>query len=136
MFWILSIQSTPPFKGGTFISNAVTCWFLLISFTQQSLNWRFCPMAMDITLWQVLKCLYIRLLENETLKIFSMREINRGKHKFSGTKVFETVEGKKIKFKSLNSKWIFWLACKSSSLNFELRKCSMLFQWKSIVKSN
>ena len=48
---------------------------------------------MGSNLWQALKAFNLfRLLENETIEMFSMGERNKSKHNFGGTKVCEAEE--------------------------------------------
>ena len=51
---------------------------------------------MDTILWKALKAFNLfRLLENETMEMFSIGEWSKSKHKFGGTKVCEAKEIRK-----------------------------------------
>ena len=83
----LKYQITPTFKGGTEISyTVVQSLSLLHSFAIYSQN----PGSVHCRFVQIfgLKVFNLfRLLRNETLKMFSIRERRKSRHEFGGTEV-------------------------------------------------
>ena len=83
---------------------------------------RFCALPMGSNLWQSLKTFNLfRLLENETLDIFSVGGRSKSKQILSNESL-QSWRGKRIFYKSWNWKWSFRLVCKFS-LDFRKISC-------------
>ena len=83
---------------------------------------RFCALPMGSNLWQPLKTFNLfRLLENETLDIFSVGGRSKSKQILSNESL-RSWRGKRIFYKSWNWKWSFRLVCKFS-LDFRKISC-------------
>ena len=74
-----------------------------------------------------------RLLENETLKIFSIRERRKSRHKFGGTKVCKAEEVRKYFVNPKTEIEVFrYIIC---SLDFKNMSCTLFFIWKRWIVS-
>ena len=95
MLWTSSIEYIH-FQVGNFFQ---WCCAVFISITQ--LCWikpelRFCALPMGTNFWLGLKVFNLfRLLENETLEMFSIRERRKSKYESGGTKFFKAEEVRK-----------------------------------------
>ena len=92
---------------------------------------RFCALPMGSNLWQPLKTFNLfRLLENETLDIFSVGGRSKSKQILSNESL-RSWRGKRIFYKSWNWKWSFRLVCKFS---LDFRKISCFISKKILSK--
>ena len=92
---------------------------------------RFCALPMGSNLWQPLKTFNLfRLLENETLDIFSVGGRSKSKQILSNESL-RSWRGKRIFYKSWNWKWSFRLVCKFS---LDFRKISCFISKKILLK--
>ena len=120
MLWTSSIEYIH-FQVGNFFQ---WCCAVFISITQ--LCWikpelRFCALPMGTNFWLGLKVFNLfRLLENETLEMFSIRERRKSKYESGGTKFFKAEEVRKYFVNSKIENDVFGSCVNYIILNFSL----------------